>query len=380
MRTMLTGMDVLVAEPPSWLRAGRFGLVTHAAAVDVQGRPSVELLAGAGLRPALLLTPEHGYWGVAGAGEAVPDARHAEWGLALHSLYGAVRAPADAVLDGLEGLVVDLQDLGARCYTYLATLRGVLEAAARRPLYVVVTDRPIPLPDSMDGPVTEPGYESFVAPVRVPLAYGMTPAEAARWMVAVLGLSLDLHTIPMQGYRRGMARGPGWPEWMPPSPAITTWESAACYLVTVFTEAFPALDAGRQGPLAFRVLGGPGLPAAPLLETLRSADLPGVRFYTHVFRAGDKVVEGIRIAVSDPGVFQPATVAVHILAAVRDSVGAEWLWKHPEARPDFFDRLMGSPVVRRSLERGAAAADIVEAWQEGLQRFGDERRSCLLYR
>ena len=159
------------------------------------------------------------------------------------------------MLDGIDVMVCDLQDLGVRCYTYLATLRNMLVACAAAQVEVVVTDRPIPLPHTVDGPMPDPRFTSFVAPCPLPLVYGMTPAETALWLRRTLGLDLSLHVVPMADWRRGDAAWDGSrPAFLPPSPGIKTWEGAMTYAATVFTEALPGIDCGRGTNLAFRVL------------------------------------------------------------------------------------------------------------------------------
>ena len=172
------------------------------------------------------------------------------------------------MLEGLGRLVIDLQDIGVRCYTYLGTLKYALEAAAEAGIAVTVADRPIPLGGVVDGPMRSSlEFASFVAPVNVPLCYGMTPGEMATWIVREENLDLDLTIIQVDAWSHLM-REP-WPNFMPPSPGIKSWDSAVMYPATVFTEAFPALDCDRSGPLAFRILGAPWLNATTLAEQLR---------------------------------------------------------------------------------------------------------------
>jgi len=157
------------------------------------------------------------------------------------------------MLDNLDAIVLDLQDLGARCYTFVSTLRYVLEAAASARKQVIVADRPIPLPRVVDGPMLDERFSSFVGCVRAPLHYGMTPGETAAWLKHALALDLDLKVAPMKNYCRQSRRGPDWPPWIPPSPGIRSWETGYCYLATVFGEALPAINIGRNSNLAFQV-------------------------------------------------------------------------------------------------------------------------------
>ena len=175
-----TGMDVLLEERRDLIRHRRIGLVTHPAALTVRGQWSADLLWDEpDLTLACLLGPEHGLFGQTGAGEPVASAEHPAWRIPMHSLYGTQRKPTPEMLDGLDVILVDLQDLGVRCYTFVSTLFLVLEAAAELSIPVVVTDRPIPFPDVVDGPMRDAQFQSFVAQNELPLVYGMSQGECA---------------------------------------------------------------------------------------------------------------------------------------------------------------------------------------------------------
>lgn len=244
------GIETLLEQYPDWLQGRRVGLVAHPASVDSQGVHSVERMRRDGVNLTALFGPEHGFAGRGGAGETMPDGRDPASGLPIRSLYGETRRPTSEMLRDLDVLVFDLHDLGARPYTYVSTLLYALEAAAENGKGVIVTDRSIPLPRVIDGPMLDPAFESFVGAVRTPVAYGMTPGETALFLRDDLGLPLDLRVAPMQGFSRDAA----WPSraWIPPSPAIRSWSCAACFPATVFFEAVPAVD-HRAGH-------GPGVP------------------------------------------------------------------------------------------------------------------------
>ena len=313
----------------------------------------------------------------------------------------------------LDVLVVDLQDLGARCYTYVATLRYVLEQAAAMGKAVVVADRPIPLPRIVDGPMLAPAFESFVACVRAPMHYGMTPGEMALWLKADLGLDVPLRIARMQGYARAMARGVDWPPWIPPSPGIRAWETGQCYLATVFAEALPAINNARSSNLAFQVFAAPWLKSAPVCEWLNARRLPGVSFYAHPYSPGRlvrhslgdggsaspfarplrrdtsaepgkttttaTVFDGVRLAVTNPNIFHPVYTGVSILACLQELYGIRKVWKHAGTREDFFDKLYGTDSVRRALQAGAAPEQIRRTWNKPQKAFALSRAASLLY-
>ena len=379
------GIDVLLQSHRSWLDGRSVGLLSHQAALCADGATSAQRLhreLGPGL--VALFGPEHGFLGQAGAGVATHTRRHPDWGIPVYSLYGACRKPTPAMLRRVDVVVCDLQDLGARCYTYLATLRHMLEAAAACGVGVIVTDRPIPLPRIVDGPLLDPAFASFVAPADVPMCVGMTPAEAARGLVEALALDVELRVAPMQGWTRDGRRGPDWPDFVPPSPGIRTWEAGMTYLATVFSEALPGVDVGRGTNLAFRTLGAPWLRAEPFCERMNGLGLAGARFCPHRYVAGvppyaGRELDGVRLAVTDPARFHPVSVSVHVLHELARMFGAGRVWRHAGVRPEWFDKLYGTDHVRRGLLAGTPPGEIVAAWQPDIRRFQRSRRAALLY-
>ena len=348
-----------------------FGLVSHQALATAD-----RLRDRFGGQLAVLMSPEHGFFGAAAAGEKTADERHPDWGIPVYSLYGETRRPTPAMLEGLGRIVFDLQDLGVRCYTYLGTLKLVLEAAAEAGLPVTVVDRPLPLGGMIDGPMRpNPAFASFVAPLNVPLCHGMTPGEAATWIVRAEGLDVDLTVIPMAQWSH-RCRGP-WPDFVPPSPAIRSWDTAVMYPATVFSEAYPALDCDRAGALAFRVLGAPWMKGTELAEELRgplSVCGMGVRPYRYSPASGPyagRRLEGVLLSCEKPDAFYPVTGGVLALAAIRTH-HAEELAR--DARPEWFDKLYGGAETRNAIEAGAFSA-LFESWIAGQDEYLRQRVS-----
>ena len=377
----LPGIDTLLATHRRWLRGHRIGLVSHAAALSVTGYTSADLLFQKGVAIRALFGPEHGFFGVGVAGEKVGHQQHPELRIPVYSLYGAQRKPTATMFRGLDLILIDLQDLGCRCYTFASTLRYVLEQAADCGLPVIVADRPIPQPRVLDGPILDPAFESFVGLIPAPLLYGMTPGETALWLKHVLNLKLDVRVAPMQGYDRNSGRGTDWPAWLPPSQGIRTWETGVCYLATVFTEALPAINNGRASNLAFQVFAAPWMKSRPVRDALNALRLPGVTFHTHPYKTtvSDVVHDGVRIGVTDTAQFKPVRTSVAILACLRDLYGIRRVFQHTGARPEFFDKLYGTDTVRRALMAGDSPAMIWRRWGKGLKRFNVERQRWMLY-
>ena len=360
------GVDVLLAEHGDWLRGRRVGLVAHTASVDAAGGPSAERLRAAGVNLTALFGPEHGFAGLAAAGVEVGDARHAAWDIPIHSLYGATRKPTAAMLADVDVLLFDLQDLGVRCYTYSATLRNILEAAAENGKAVIVLDRPIPLAGVVDGPVPVEQFMSFVAALPVPFCYGLTPGQTAPWLSAKLKLDLDLRVAPFRGV-------PPPEHWIPPSPAIRSPAHALAYPATVLFEAFPALDVGRKTAHAFQGLeNSTELTSKDWKEICKTV----IGHLSLVIGNGGITIEplddGLRLCVTDLKNYQPALAGLALVQAVQRVWGAENLWQKHGARPAWFDQLLGTDRIRLALLAGAELAEIGAMWQNDAREFRRE--------
>ena len=349
--------------------SGPFGLVSQ------QASPTGSILhERLGARLACLFSPEHGWFGLAAAGEKTGHETHPFWGISVRSLYGETRRPTPEMLQGLERLVVDLQDIGVRCYTYLATLKLVLEAAAEASLPVTVLDRPIPLGGVVDGPGLAPGFESFVAPLDVPLCHGMTPGECATFIARSEGLDLDLTVVPMRDWSHSDAAP--WPNFVPPSPAIRSWDCAALYPATVLTEAYVAVDCDRAGALAFRVLGAPWLDAAALLEDvgdrISECGMGGrtIRYRPASGEFAGQVLDGLMLTIECPQDYRPVTAGAYIFASI--------LRRHPEElakgfRPEWLDKLTGSDALRAAISSPEALAALLDGWGDANAAYAKRR-------
>ena len=357
---MKVGLDVLLEDERELLAGGgRVALVSHQAAVGRCGSTAAQLLRRVlGDRLVALFGPEHGYFGVAGPGEETADGVHPDWDIPIYSLYGATRKPTPAMLSGIDTMVVDLQDLGVRCYTYLATLHLVLQACGECGVRVIVADRPVPLHGSVDGPGLDPAFTSFVAPVPLPMVYGMTPGETARWLLDKQFVDADVTVVELRE-----TNTPAYPEFIPPSPGIRTAESAVAYAATVFTEAIPAIDCGRGTALAFRVLGAPWIRAEAFCEALAGEPFEGVAFSPHRYAASGGLydgqpLDGVRLTVTDKAVFKPVRTSLRILRVLQSLYGADTLWESPGIRPEWFDKLYGNRETRERLRQGASCAEL----------------------
>ncbi|HET6578026.1 MAG TPA: DUF1343 domain-containing protein [Gemmatimonadales bacterium] len=375
------GIDVLLTDSLAMVRGRRVGLVTNQAGVDAQGISDVVRLRSAGVGLVALFSPEHGFRGAAEPGAVVTSSIDSATGLPIYSLYGRNTAPSDAMLEGIDLLLVDLQDAGARYYTYLFTTVEVMRAAARRGIRVVVLDRPDPIGGAVQGNVLDPAYASPVGLLAVPMRYGMTLGELARLARSDLGLTTDLAVAPVSGWRRTAGLEATGLPFVPPSPNLRSVESLYHYPGLCLFEG-TNLSVGRGSAAPFEQIGAPWLDSAAVLAKVRRAELPGVRFTGVTFtpehpgddKYADTLLTGIRLESTDRDSYDPTAAAVHLLAAIR-AVHAdrfEWIPRH-------FDRLAGGPRLRERIEAGTAPAKIVQGWQPALERFRQRRRAALLY-
>lgn len=341
-----------------------FGLLTMQA-TSTTGR----LMAVCPDRLKCLFSAEHGFFGTAMPGERTASAWHPYWDRPIHSLYGDHRRPTDEMLAGLGRVVIDLCDIGVRCYTYLATLKNVMEECAKRGIAVTVFDRPIPLGGILDGPMRRSSFASFVAPLDVPLCHGMTPGECATWIRDTEGLELDLTVVKLLGWSHS-CRDP-WPNFIPPSPAIRSWDCAVMYPMTVFTEAYPAVDCDRDGALAFRVVGAPWLNQKGLIKALA----PGMascgvsmRPYRYTPASGHyqgQNLNGILFTVASAEAFYPVTAGMLLFTALLQQHGAKVNFK---SRPEWLDQLLGSSDARDTLAKGDLGT-LFQSWIDGQDEY-----------
>jgi uncharacterized protein YbbC (DUF1343 family) len=375
------GIEVLLSDSVSLVRGRRVGLVTNQSGVDSHGTSDVTRLLDAGVDLVALFSPEHGFRGAAEPGAAVASTTDSATGLPIYSLYGRTSAPTDDMLRGIDVLLVDLQDAGARYYTYLFTTVETLKAAARRNIPVVVLDRPDPIGGAVQGDVLQAAYASPVGYVRVPMRHGMTLGELARLAQSQLGIGGSLAVVPAYGWRRDLSFDQTGLPFVPPSPNLRSLESLFHYPGLCLFEG-TNLSVGRGSDAPFEQIGAPWLDTARVLAAMRAAGLPGVRFSAVRFtpvapgdgKYADTLVAGIRLAVTDRTSYDPTVTVVYLLSAVRASAGGRFSWLEAH-----FDRLAGGPALRVAIEAGMEPSAIVRSWVPDLERFRERRREFLLY-
>lgn len=378
------GVEALLRQHASALKGRRIGLVSHLAAVDGRGTTTAQRLHEArGTTLACLMGPEHGFFGAAAAGAHCRSQRHPDWMIPIHSLYGDTRKPKAAWLRHVDLIVVDLQDLGCRPYTYVSTLKLVLEAAAEADLPVIVADRPIPLPRTIDGPPLDSRFESFVSAVPAPMVYGLTPGETALWLRDNVFPDVQVDVALMQNYHRDLLPRSDAMPFLRPSPSIVSRESALCFPATVCFEGLPHIDHGRQTAMPFQLIGAPWTKAEPLAEALTACRLPGVTFHPHLYAPPNlpdkRLISGVRLTVTNAATFKPVFTGITLLHTLAVLYGTRRVWNRKSTRTDFFDKLLGTDSVRLALMEGEAPARIAAGWHSGHNAFKKQRSTCLLY-
>jgi uncharacterized protein YbbC (DUF1343 family) len=376
------GVELLLGDSIGLVRGRAVGLVSNHAGVDAAGVSDVDRLLGAGVRLVALFSPEHGFRGAAEPGEHVASSVDSSTGLPIYSLYGRTSAPTDSMLQGLEVILVDLPDVGARYYTYLSTTIEVMRVAARRNLPVVVLDRPNPIGGLVQGNILDMAYRSFVGALPMPMRHGLTLGEAARLANQELNLGADLRVVPAMGWRRSAFFGSTGLPFLPPSPNLQTLESLFHYPGTCLFEG-TALSVGRGTDAAFRQVGAPWLDVSRVLAALPTHRLAGVQFLGVRFtpeRPGDGKYDGvplrgIRMVLTDPERYDPTLTAVVLLSTINRI--------HPDSlrfRPAHFDRLAGGTTLRDAVIAGRDPFAIVASWEPALAAWARHREPVLLYR
>ena len=382
---VLTGVDVLAAEGPGALRGLRVGLITNHTGVDRNGRSTIDVLAAMpDVRLVALFGPEHGIRGVADAGERVNDGRDDRTGLPVYSLLDESKAPTDAEMAMVDALVFDMQDVGARYYSYPWTMVMAMQAARRANALFLVLDRPNPITGALIQGNVAVGPPSLMGMFAVPMRHGMTVGEIARMADDRLGIEVSLVVVPMTGWRRSQWYDESGLGWIPPSPNMPSVESALHYPGTCLFE-MTSLAVGRGGPTPFQQIGAPWLDNVELARRLNALDLPGVRFDTLTFAAvnpqqashlGERdpgVRRGVRWIATDRAAYDPTRAAVHALVEIQRM--------HPD-RLQFsenFDLLAGTPRLREQVRAGASAEQILAEWDAQLVEFARQRLPYLLY-
>ena len=381
------GSDLLLAS--TRLKGARVGVVCNHASLDRGFLHIVDRLAASkDCTLAAIFGPQHGFRSdvqdnmietphIDDPGRRVP----------IYSLYSETREPTTAMLKGIDVLAIDLQDIGARIYTYIYTMANCLRACARHGVPVIVCDRPNPIGGEVEGAMLVPGFESFVGQFPIPMRHGMTIGELARLFNEHFGLGAPLEVVTMTGWTRDMyADATGLP-WVMPSPNMPTLDTAIVYPGTVLFEGI-LISEGRGTTRPFELVGAPWIEAESFARRMNALDLPGVYFRPAVFeptfqKHAKQSCGGCQIHVTDRQRFRPVLVGVALAEMFHRTDPSRFAWRQPPYEYEHdkmpIDILAGSDTLRRQIEGNVPAAEIASSWQDDEDAFRKLRQPFLLY-
>jgi uncharacterized protein YbbC (DUF1343 family) len=379
-----TGLDVLIEDKLALALGPNIGLITNRSSVTRGGVPGIDALLAAGVRVKAAFAPEHGLRGSYGAGEQVPNAHDPETGVPVYSLYGQAKKPTPEMLGDIDLLVFDIQDVGARFYTYLYTMSYCMQAAAQHRLPIFVLDRPNPIGgNAIEGPILAPEFSSFVGMYPIPIRQGMTIGELAMVFNSEFGIGADLQVIELEGWQRRRWFDDTALPWVPPSPGIPNVETAAVYPGMCLIEG-TNLSEGRGTESPFLMTGAPWVDGELLARELNDAGLVGVTFEPVVFTpTSSKHVGtrcgGVEVRVTDREAFKPVITGVKVVELARRLWPEQFAFNPPGADGRiFFDLLAGTDDVRLGIEAGRTAEELADDWDTSA--FEETRRHYSIYR
>jgi uncharacterized protein YbbC (DUF1343 family) len=372
----LTGIDVLEAQKFAPLSGKRIGLITNQTGIDRKGRSTIDLLAHApGVKLVALFSPEHGIRGT--LDERFPSSTDAATGLSVYSLYGETLRPTDAMLEGLDALVFDIQDAGVRFYTYITTMGYAMEAAAAHHIAFYVLDRPDPLGgERVEGPMLDRDRTNFVGYFPMPVRMGMTLGEMAQMINAENKIGCDLHVIRMRNWKRSDWFDETGLPWVNPSPNLHSAYAEILYPGLEILQA-GGVSVGRGTGHPFEFVGAPWIHGDELAGDLNRQKIPGVRFEATQFTPSSgsykgQLCPGVKVVVTDRNALEPLRMGMEIALALE------------KLYPDKFEpskmiELVGNSATIKQLMAGTSAAAIVEGWNQELEEFRKIRAKYLLY-
>lgn len=376
---VVPGVEVLLSDSMRLIRGKRVGLLTNHSGRDRQGRSTIDLLFKApGVKLTALFGAEHGIRGTAKAGEKINSTVDSATGVPIYSLYGDVQVPTPEMLKDIDVLVYDIQDVGARVYTYEWTF-AVAANAVRKP--IIILDRPDPIrADRYEGNILDPAFSSLVGKYPVALRYGLTPGELLRFLVGTKLIDADVHVVPMKNYRRSMWFDETKIPWVNPSPNLRSLDAELLYPGTVFFEGTTATE-GRGTDAPFTLIGAAWLTDnAAIAAELNALRLPGVRFDTATrtiepgYKFGGQTIPMIKVLVTDRNAVRSVALGIRMLRAIYVHHPRDFQWRMPQ-----IDRLAGTDKLRAAIEQNGVDA-LITQWDADAARFAQQVKPYLIYR
>jgi uncharacterized protein YbbC (DUF1343 family) len=390
MNKIALGLEVLLSEKTSLLHGTRVGLICNPTTVDHHFRHAADLFrAHPDINLTALFGPQHGIRGETQDNmiewEGFRDPRTS---VIAYSLYGQVRKPTEEMLRDVDVLVFDIQDVGARVYTFNYTMALAMQAAREFGKRFIALDRPNPIGGrAIEGNVLEPGHESFVGMYPIPMRHGMTVAELARMFNEEFKIGCDLEVAPMAGYRRDFWFDDTGAPWVIPSPNMPTPDTTVVYPGAVLVEG-TKISEGRGTTRPFEINGAPYADAYQLAEHLNDLNLPGVHFRQHSFlptfqKHAETLCHGVQIHVLDRESFKPVITGIALIKAFHDLYPNQFKWQEPPYEYVYdrlpFDVIAGTSKLREQIEGGVSIEEIARSWEAGEKEFAERRRPYLLY-
>jgi uncharacterized protein YbbC (DUF1343 family) len=376
---VVPGVEVLLSDSMRLIRGKRVGLLTNHSGRDRQGRSTIDLLFKApGVKLTALFGAEHGIRGTAKAGEKINSTVDSATGVPIYSLYGDVQVPTPEMLKDIDVLIYDIQDVGARVYTYEWTF-AVAANAVRKP--IIILDRPDPIrADRYEGNILDPAFSSLVGKYPVALRYGLTPGELLRFLVGSKLIDADVHVVPMKNYRRSMWFDETKIPWVNPSPNLRSLDAELLYPGTVFFEGTTATE-GRGTDAPFTLIGAAWLTDnAAIAAELNALRLPGVRFDTATrtiepgYKFGGQTIPMIKVLVTDRNAVHSVALGIRMLRAIYVHHPRDFQWRMPQ-----IDRLAGTDKLRAAIEQNGVDA-LITQWDADAARFAQQVKPYLIYR
>ncbi len=387
---VITGLEKLASRPPAWFRNRRLGLLCNQASIDSRldhSRHIINQCSGGMLRA--VFSPQHGLF--ADRQDNMQESDHCtdpELGIPVFSLYGETREPDAAWLDEIDILIVDLQDVGCRVYTYIWTMLLCMKKCSQTGTAMAVLDRPNPVGgEKLEGNLLQDRFHSFVGLAPIPMRHGMTMGELALCFRDIMGMDMELEIVRMEGWNRKMYFPDTGLPWVWPSPNMPTFDTATVYPGQVILEG-TNISEGRGTTRPFEVFGAPFLDMEALKKQLQRWKLPGFilrpQFFEPTFHkwAGEQC-RGFQLHVTEPDRFDSYLFTLAMLSAINRMHSHDFQWKSPPYEYEFeklpADLIIGNQQVRQAVEQGAPPAEMKNMWSSELQAFREERKKWLLY-
>jgi uncharacterized protein YbbC (DUF1343 family) len=388
--SVVTGLERFLQSPPSWIRGQRLGLLANPASVDrhcVHARQRIATRLPNQLRA--LYSPQHGFF--AEKQDNMKESAHLTdplLGVPVFSLYGNTRKPDRDMLEPIDVLLVDLQDVGTRVYTFIYTMAYCMEAARQYQRKVVVLDRPNPIGGiEVEGNCLSEAYRSFVGRYPIPMRHGLTIGELARLFNEHFGIGCELEVIPMEGWERNLYFADTGLPWVAPSPNLPTPVSALVYPGQVIWEG-TNISEGRGTTQPFEIFGAPFMDPWKILEDMKTVPLPGACLRPLAFeptfnKHAGRCCHGFQIHITEPTTYQPYATSLRLLQAIYQRFEADFAWSSPPYEYEFYkqpiDLIFGNREIRQRIEQLEPVIDIIGSWENDVETFKAVRKAYQLY-